>query len=145
MKLSDLYRLHTNPHELYGYNTADDLVPEIFWPKYESNLIELRKRESALAKSPQYSYLYARLSGKPFPIGEDMIATNAMYSYKYARHILKDRFPKGEQILSKSANWSYEYASRVIKGKWPEGEETILNHGNSQNYKYLLKRTSEEL
>lgn len=78
------------------------------------------------------------LLGKQWTPGETAIGTSGMYSYKYAKHILKGRFRKGEKTLAKDYNWGYEYAKTVIKGRFKEGEDTILDSGNASNYGRLM-------
>ncbi|MGZ8924238.1 MAG: hypothetical protein ACXW2E_00010 [Nitrososphaeraceae archaeon] len=59
--------------------------------------------------------------------GEDTIATNAHYSYLYARDVLKGPFSEGENAIATNADCSYAYAKDVIKGRFIKGEPAIMN------------------
>ena len=50
--------------------------------------------EPAIAKSTKGSYYYAKyiLNAQPFPLGEKIIAKSAEYSYLYAAEVLKKIF-----------------------------------------------------
>ena len=56
----NLYKLHSNPKLLKYYDIADEKIPAIFWEKYKNNLVELKKREPAIAKNAEYAYFYAK-------------------------------------------------------------------------------------
>ena len=48
-------------------------------------------------------------------MGEKAIATDAHYSFNYAKHILKGEFPLGEPEIAKDAYHSKEYTNVVLK------------------------------
>ena len=52
---------------------------------------------------------------RPFPAGEDAIAQDARYAYRYARQVLKAPFPAGEAAITESAPYAYLYAAHVLK------------------------------
>jgi hypothetical protein len=73
----NLYQFHKNPHLIHGHKQADEVVPDIVWNKYSHDPKELKKREDALAKDPEYAYMYALdILKKPWPKGEATIAKN---------------------------------------------------------------------
>jgi len=97
----NLYKLHSNPERLIGYDVAFEQVPELAWKKYFGiNIEELKKREHLWKQS-------------------------AECAYSYAYQIIKGRFLEGEATIATSAQWSYWYAVDIIKGRFPEGENVI--------------------
>lgn len=66
----------------YAYNYAEKNGP------YKDGSLELE----AISTSPYYSYMYARfvLNGR-FPMGEQMIKSDALYSEMYTRYITKSK------------------------------------------------------
>jgi hypothetical protein len=127
----NLYKFYKTPEDLHKHDSKEDHVIELFWDKYKNNPKELKKREKAIAKSTEYSYLYAMdvLKGR-FPLGEPAIAKSAKYSYWYARDILKGKFPLGEPAIAKSAKYSYWYARDVLRGEFKLGEPAIEKDEN---------------
>ena len=49
---------------------------------------------------------------------------NAMEAYEYA-DILQARFPKGEAAIATNAQYSYEYARDILKAPFRLGEKKI--------------------
>ena len=84
--------------------------------------------EALIKDHPKSAYAYASSRRKPFPEGEAAIATDALYSFKYAKNVLKGPFPAGEDIIAMSAGYSYEYATIVLKGPFLKGEDVINKH-----------------
>ena len=151
----NLYKYHTNPETITGFDQVMNSVPDLAWEHIvgtfededdyldaietgEIDLEELRKREHVWAKSAEYSYLYAKnvLSGERFVKGEDAIATNAEYSYAYASYVLKGRFEKGEDAIATSALYSYAYAKHVLKGERVEKIEDAIATDAWYSYRY---------
>lgn len=131
----NIYKFYSDPTELELYHKSDKELPGIFHRRYNDKPSELKKREDMIAKSPYYSYLYARdfLNG-PFPKGEKIITTDGKFSYFYARYVLARRFPAGEDAIAKDhAEWAYRYAKEIIEGPWPEGEKVIAS-----DYRYAF-------
>jgi hypothetical protein len=132
----NLYKFHQSPEDLHKHKEAEDSVVDMFWDKYKNNPKELKKKEWAIAKSAEYSYLYARniLEGRfelgRFELGEPAIAKSAEYSYLYAADVLNGKFPLGEPAIAKSAKYSYYYAEDVLHGKFPLGEPEIAKKAN---------------
>ena len=62
-------------------------------------------------------------------MGEQTIATNAEYSYRYARDVLKGRFELGEPVIASGALYSFWYAYEAIYGRFELGEAAIAEHG----------------
>ena len=77
-------------------------------------------------RSP-YSWKSGIEGNNPFPKGEDAIAKDPLWSYRYARDILKAPFFKGEEAIATDPKIAYKYARYVIKGPFPKGEKRILN------------------
>ena len=101
--------------------------------------------EPAIAKNAMYSFLYAKdiLKNKPFKLGEPAIAKHDGYSYEYANQVLKGPFKLGEPTIAKHDGWySYKYALYVLKGPFPLGEPTIAkNEFYSKTYtRDILKK-----
>jgi len=97
------------------------------YPEAEENCLikTLSHRTSGeLAKSARDSYNFAKSVKKaPFPEGEAAIATDAMYSYLYAKNVLHEkRFPAGEPVIIKNPEYLWLYTKNIIKGAWPEVE-----------------------
>lgn len=85
----------------------NELIREIaFHPRDEKKISDLEGIVSVDACS---SLVYALVTNKPFPRGEDAMATNAWTSCQYASSVLKRRFPLGENSI---------IASRRIKGSF---------------------------
>ena len=55
------------------------------------------------------AYEYALKIKAPFPEGEALIATDAAYSYCYARDVLQAPFPLGEKVIVKDKNLHQRY------------------------------------
>ena len=107
----NLYNLHADPQLLLYFEEAPEIVPDLFWDKYRYDKEELKKRERAISKYTVYSYYYARhvLKG-PFPAGEVAISRDAEYSYLYAIYVLKGPFPAGEAVIAEDAYFAHWYA-----------------------------------
>jgi len=99
----NLYELHTESEDLYGYEQSIK-IPEIAY-NYLSETVEVD--DDLLEKA------------------EDSIATSAEYSYRYAADILLRRFKEGEPAIATSAAYSLSYALHVINGRFLAGEETM--------------------
>jgi len=139
----NLYKLHTNPESLYGYEKAMEKVPELAWRTHENNRDKLREMEDTWAKSAEYSFLYGLNFLKPlgikgFPKGEDIISTDARYSCWYAEHVLKKKFPKGEDAIATDAEYSFRYARDVLENRFPKGEDVIRGSKYQRNYEELF-------
>ena len=66
---------------------------------------------------------------------EKIIATNAYWSYAYARDIIKGRWELAEPIIATSAYYAYTYARDVIKGRWELAEPKIFASIFASDYK----------
>ena len=74
------------------------------------------KGEEAIAKDPEWAYKYARVVIKGrFPAGEAAIAQDSKWAYLYADEVIKGRFPEGEAAIAQDSEWAYLYAQHVIK------------------------------
>ena len=81
-----------------------------------------------IATDPQSAKDYACIViNRPFPVGEDAIATNASCSYSYAKLALKGkRFKKGEPVIMVGGSrYAYLYARYILKKQWPAAEPYI--------------------
>ena len=56
---------------------------------------------------------------------EHTIGSDAFWSYKYARNVIKGRWVLGEAAISERSGFSYWYASDVVKGRFVLGEAAI--------------------
>jgi len=109
-----LYKYHKNPEKLY----AHDLVHEdadFVWATYSDenmdldamffDFSDLEKYEKAIAKSAEYSYLYAaNYLDDRFVTGEPAIAQNAYYAFHYAVDIMFERFRRAEPLILNSTH-----------------------------------------
>lgn len=102
-----LYNLHSDPESLLYFSEASEVIPTVFWDTYVNIPEELRKREVAISKDAEYSYVYAReVLKKPFALGEEAISKDALYAKLYAKNILKGPFPAGEETIAEAnATW----------------------------------------
>ena len=122
----NIYKYHTHPEVFSLYEKAMECIPEFFWEKYKNNPEELKKREGAVAKSAEYSYLYAvKVLKTRFEAGEKAMATDAWVSYRYAREVLKKRFEAGGKAVATNAEYAYWYARDVLKNRFEAGEKAI--------------------
>jgi hypothetical protein len=135
----DLYKYHSNPETLPGYEKRHLIVPELAY-----KTLKLRKKLSsedkqlalrAIAKSPNVAYYYATdVIKRRFPEGEVVISKHPYYAYNYAATVIKGRWPEGEAAISKDPEWACYYAENVIKGRFPEGEAAIAKSPNMAYY-----------
>ncbi len=119
-------------------------------PNLESKAIRgvfsrYRYRESlehTIGSDAFWSYKYARnvIKGRWVP-GEAAISKDAGYSFWYAEAVIKCRFVLGEAAISKDAEYAERYAKHFIKGRWELGEEAISKDAEYSHYyaKYVLK------
>lgn len=70
-------------------------------------------------------FLYAESINKRFELGEEYISKDMVYSFWYARDIIRGRFKQCEDIISKNAHNSVEYAFCVLKDRFELAEEAI--------------------
>jgi hypothetical protein len=77
--------------------------------------------------TPKIAFFISSYENKRSPKLENIISTDANYSYQYALHVVKGKWRKGENIIITSPYYSYLYALHIVKGKWIKGEEVISN------------------
>lgn len=125
----NIYNFHSKPESLELYHKTDKELPGIFFKKYKDNPTELKKREDIIAKSPYFSYIYARdVLSRSFPKGEKILATDGKFAYFYARYVLGERFPAGEDVIATHhAEWAYRYAKEILEGPFKKGEKAIAS------------------
>jgi hypothetical protein len=87
------------------------------------------KLENIISTDANYSYLYALhvIKGK-WRKGENAIITSPYYSYLYALYIVKGKWIKGEEVISNNPEWSYHYAKDIKKGRFKKGEKSIIKN-----------------
>lgn len=108
----NLFDLHSNPEQLFGYPKILIRIPEIAlrlaYKKKDKAFREIL--EVAIAKTPHTAYEYASkvIKGR-FPAGEPEIAKDPLLAYQYAIDVIKDRFPAGEGAIDKNPflKWMY--------------------------------------
>ena len=134
----NLFNYHEKPHEL-DHHDDQDLIPIIVWEKYKHNNAELKKREKMWARDPKTAYYYGAKCDS-FKLGEPAIAKEPNYSYLYAYYVIKGRFELGEPAIAKDAQLSYWYAANVLKGPFPLGEPVITKDAQySHIYQKFLR------
>jgi len=129
----NFYEYHNEPEELIFYSVKFSVKMEKkveldkFWGRYFPRYIN--KDFNFLTSNAEASFVYAHseLEDSSFEKGEDAIATNAEYSYKYANHVLNGVFKKGENVMAKDPIYSYMYA-KLLSKPFPEGEDAIAVH-----------------
>ncbi len=83
--------------------------------------------ESAIAKSPEYSYMYLKncqIVGDVSEL-EESISHDAQASYLYATEVLHSRFILGEMTILKVPRLAQLYAQKIIVGRWFDAEQVI--------------------
>jgi hypothetical protein len=144
----DLYKYHSNPEKLHGYDKKHMATPEMAYEALKSgklNAQQKKEAESVVAKDPEFACWYARdvIKGR-FPKGEPAIAKDPEWAYWYACNVIKGRFPKGESAIAKDPEWACWYARSVIKGRFPEAEPAIAKHPKwTKKYKEFIKGISK--
>jgi hypothetical protein len=144
----DLYKYHSNPEKLHGYDKKHMATPEMAFGALKSgklNAQQKKEAESVVATDPEYAYLYARnvIQGR-WPEAEPVIAKDPQWAYTYARYVIKGRWPEGEPAIAKKADRACLYARDVIKGRWPEAEPVIAKDPKwAKNYNELIKELSK--
>jgi hypothetical protein len=78
------------------------------------------------------AYEFASTNGK-FIEGEPAIAKSPYYSYEYARNILKGSFPLGEPAIAKDEYRSFRYVHEVLKEDFYINDDLICKYDPS-NY-----------
>lgn len=82
--------------------------------------------EDIISRDAIFSFKYAtEILKDRFEKGEDAISTNAVLSARYAIEALKDRFEKGEDAISTDADFSFKYAKDALKDRFEKGEDVI--------------------
>ena len=76
-------------------------------PSEAYNLFELKLQrnlelEKIISEDCHYSYKYSILLDAPFHIGENAISQSSLYSFLYAKYVLKDQFPIANKIILNS-------------------------------------------
>ena len=110
----NIYNLHSNPEELYGYNKRNNL------PEYALSSLD---HEEFQEGTPEYEHAVS------------VILKDPMSSYYYASNIIFERFPEGEEIISQDGTASFLYAKDVIKGRFRAGEKAIEEKPLTKMYK----------
>lgn len=131
----NIYKFHSNPVELIGYDDQVKICPAAALSWALAELIDIPQSIlNTIAKEAFTSFKWAYYTNKPFPLGEDAIATNAQLSYKYALLILNKAFKKGEPAIAQHPVFSLRYATKVLKDRFPAGEPTIKNSQFKHQY-----------
>ena len=98
----NLYNLHSEPESLDHFEKVAETNPDFFWEKYENKQEELKKRETYIAKSGDFSFYYAvDILRAPFPAGEEAIAKDARFASLYAKGVLKKDFYLNGKLIAK--------------------------------------------
>ena len=94
--------------------------------------------EKRFIESALYSYLYAKdiLRGR-FYEGEAVIATHPTFAARYAADVIKGRWPEAEATIALDAEQAFNYAQDVVKGRFELGEPAISTNPNIA-YRYAL-------
>lgn len=108
-----------------------------YW--YAAGVVEGRFKlgEEVIATDPRYSYKYAHLLKRRFELGEKTIAECPEYSYRYSILVIKGRFELGEPTIAQDSQYSYRYACHVLRGRFELGEPAIAQ---DSHYSILYAR-----
>ena len=108
--------------------------------EYTSEHGKDKELEPIIAKSAEYSYMYAdEVLSDEFKLGEKAIAKDSVYAFWYAKYILKDKFSIGEPAIAKDSYYSYLYALDILEGPFKLGEPEIAKD------EYYSKRYTQEV
>jgi hypothetical protein len=118
----DLYKYHSNPEKLHGYDKKHMATPEMAFEALKGGKLNAQQKKEA----------------------ESVIATDPKLAYEYARYVIKGRWPEGEPAIAKDPRWAYWYARDVIKGRFPEAEPVIAKDPHlAKNYNEFIKGLSK--
>jgi hypothetical protein len=108
--MKNLYSLHSNPEQLFGYDQAKYRIPIVVY-ELAKKKPKLRKQlEPVIMKDPEWAYFYARdVRKRPWPEAEPVIMTNPRWAYNYALGILKRPWPEAEPYIMKYSYWWNAY------------------------------------
>ena len=116
--MKNLYLLHSNPEQLFGYDTANYRIPELAY-QLAKEKPELRKQlEPVIMKAPSQAVYYALyVLRRPWPEAEPYIMKDPQWAYGYARDVLKRPWPEAEQYIMKDPYWASKYLKFKAKFK----------------------------
>ena len=103
---------------LWNYYDGDLKYFNMFDYSYEK---EIAKTNS------KWAYEYTSEHGKDKEL-EPIIAKSAEYSYMYADEVLSDEFKLGEKAIAKDSDHAFWYAKYILKDKFPLGEPAIARN-----------------
>ena len=95
--------------DIWKYYDGDLKYPDIIDYFYDTN-----HGKQLSIHNAKIAYEFASTNGK-FIEGEPIIAKSPYYSYEYARNILKGPFPLGEKAIAKIAEYAYSYSEFILK------------------------------
>jgi len=95
--------------------------------------------------TPKEAYYKAKKSGKRIPELEGILLKDAVYSYLYAKEIIKGIWELAEPVISQDAFVSYCYAKNVIKGKLPDFMHNQMILENDKYAKEYIEFISKNL
>ena len=114
----NIYDLHSNPKELFGYDIAVSRVPDVFMPEVMKKKKRRPDLEPYIMKDPESAYYYAKnILEKRWAEAEPHIMQNPTWAYAYARNILKKRWPEAEPYIQKDPEWWKEYKDMFLKNR----------------------------
>jgi len=121
--------------ELISRLETFEMTPQEAMSKALSRLDRSPELEEIIAADAIESFRYARciVQGR-FILGEPAIATNSRHAYLYAYYVLSGRFKLGEAIIATDPDYSYHYAVRVLKGPFRLGEFQIYASYLAEDY-----------
>ena len=84
-------------------------------------------KEMIFTSSPEMAFKHAKLGKGPFKAGEAIIATDAKYSFWYAKYVLRGRFMLGEPAIYSDPRITKLYNSDVLNRDWVSEERERVN------------------
>ncbi len=61
------------------------------------------------------TYLYILTTHDASPEAKEFMASNPLYAFEYAKHVLKGRFPAGEQAIHSNRYYKLRY-KEIVNG-----------------------------
>ncbi len=123
----NLYSLHSDPEELYGFDIIPYKMPKLAFELAKSNPGLRPKLEPAIMKDPYSAYCYAYLVlNRPWPEAEPYIMKDPKYAYWYVKHVLGRPWPEAEPYIKTDPYYAYSYALYILRRRWQEAEPYIM-------------------
>jgi len=115
---------------LPGIDVFSDEDRNAYIIKLINNRVKIQALKDEAAKSAPHAIYYALTNNRPFPEGEEVIASHPASANSYASMVLNSRWSKGEPAILKNVTMALSYIREIIKDEWPEAEPLLLTEPN---------------